>query len=179
MDEIGGLLSVEAKARAGKILSELREEAISQAIQWTIGRFQQVRQSQVLLAILCEYAAIPDKIGISQESTAFSEKQMRSLWRTIELARSSHRWRYHEQCAGEYSNALRVLSQHVPSLMPEAWANGSWEDEIPRTTRGVKDRVKRLRALGNCVVPAQAYPVFRAIMETEGGNRWNFVNCDK
>jgi hypothetical protein len=41
------------------------------------------------------------------------------------------------------------------------------EPDIPRVARGVKDRVKRLRALGNCVVPAQAYPVFRAIMEAE------------
>jgi hypothetical protein len=32
----------------------------------------------------------------------------------------------------------------------------------------VKNRVARLRALGNAVVPAQAYQIFRAIMEAEG-----------
>lgn len=39
--------------------------------------------------------------------------------------------------------------------------------EFPRTTTGGKDRTKRLKALGNAVVPAQAYPFFRAIAEIE------------
>jgi DNA (cytosine-5)-methyltransferase 1 len=41
--------------------------------------------------------------------------------------------------------------------------------EYPRTTTGGKDRTKRLKALGNAVVPAQAYPFFRAIAEIERG----------
>ena len=40
--------------------------------------------------------------------------------------------------------------------------------EFPRTTTGCKDRAKRLKALGNAVVPAQAYPFFRAIKTIEG-----------
>jgi DNA (cytosine-5)-methyltransferase 1 len=57
---------------------------------------------------------------------------------------------------------------------PPAWLDGYWdvEPDIPRTARGVKDRVKRLKALGNCVVPAQAYPVFRAIAEIETEERY-------
>jgi DNA (cytosine-5)-methyltransferase 1 len=49
------------------------------------------------------------------------------------------------------------------------WMDRYWdaEPDIPRIAKGVKDRVKRLRALGNSVVPAQAYPVFRAIMEAK------------
>ena len=39
--------------------------------------------------------------------------------------------------------------------------------EFPRTTTGGKDRAKRLKALGNAVVPAQAYPFFNAIAEIE------------
>lgn len=39
--------------------------------------------------------------------------------------------------------------------------------EFPRTTTGCKNRAKRLKALGNSVVPAQAYPFFRTIAEIE------------
>ncbi len=39
--------------------------------------------------------------------------------------------------------------------------------EFPRTTTGCKNRAKRLKALGNAVVPAQAYPFFKAIAEIE------------
>lgn len=39
--------------------------------------------------------------------------------------------------------------------------------EPPRVAKGVKNRVARLKALGNIVVPAQAYPIFAAIAEQE------------
>jgi DNA (cytosine-5)-methyltransferase 1 len=51
-----------------------------------------------------------------------------------------------------------------------AWLDDYWriEPDIPRTAKGIRDRVNRLKALGNAVVPKQAYPIFRAIMEIEG-----------
>lgn len=49
-------------------------------------------------------------------------------------------------------------------------ANGipCWLDEpagVPRVAVGVKDRVSRIKGLGNAVVPQQAYPIFSAIYE--------------
>jgi len=46
----------------------------------------------------------------------------------------------------------------------------AWEcdwDNIPRIATGVPDRVNKLKALGNAVVPQQFYPVFAAIARLE------------
>jgi DNA (cytosine-5)-methyltransferase 1 len=50
--------------------------------------------------------------------------------------------------------------------------DGVWESEPPvdRVAHGVPHRVDRLRALGNAVVPQQAYPIFAAIAEVENEN---------
>ena len=41
--------------------------------------------------------------------------------------------------------------------------NGQYPYEPPRTCTGIPNRAARLKALGNSVVPAQAYPFFEAI----------------
>lgn len=162
-----GGLSGEAKTRAYEILRNLRTDTISEAIQWTIRRFHGISQTEVLLAILCEYEENSYKSSVTLESGTITEEQMQNLWCTIEFARVSHRWQYKSQYAREYSNALRRLSYKMASLMPQAWQNGCWENGISRITHGLPHRVDRIKALGNAVVPQQAYPLFKAIIEVE------------
>ena len=47
------------------------------------------------------------------------------------------------------------------------WVDGDWERGVARVTQGQKDRAKRLKALGNAIVPQVASEIFTAIFESD------------
>jgi DNA (cytosine-5)-methyltransferase 1 len=72
------------------------------------------------------------------------------------------------QLRGSCRRAVKSDVGGVASRLP-CWLDGYWrvEPNIPRVATGVKNRVDRLKCLGNAVVPQQIYPILRAIAEIE------------
>lgn len=64
-------------------------------------------------------------------------------------------------CAGD---ARREQSQELAD--GRCWAA---EPDVGRVAHGIPARVDRLKCLGNAVVPQQAYPIFKALMEEHNG----------
>jgi len=63
------------------------------------------------------------------------------------------------------SKAISRLGRTFDGL--SSWVDGNWERGVPRVTEGQKDRAKRLKALGNAIVPQVASEIFTAIFESE------------
>lgn len=85
-------------------------------------------------------------------------------------------------CQGESANTSRVRTNVHDSKSrriegkfasrSSSWGScccGRWpaEPDVVRVAHGIPNRVDRLKCLGNAVVPAQFYPIFKAIMEEE------------
>lgn len=69
---------------------------------------------------------------------------------------------------GKFEPGLGRATDGLPGRMDGAW-DGDWERGVSRVATGVKDRAKRLKALGNAIVPQVAYQIFRSVAEADRG----------
>jgi len=165
-----GDLSDAAKKRASEILRNMQLCDDPQEVWEAAGGLNGVSQPEILLAFLCEYEARKDSGRLAVEREEACEQCLRGMWQHIELARSSLQSRHNGQHSDEFANALRKLSWGSPSLYPQAWKSGVWEDGVNRVAHGVPNRSHRLAALGNAVVPQIPELIGRAILAAEKEN---------
>lgn len=185
----GGVINGnEQKNRTGEDLPDLRGKDDTKEIQRSTGRFRSVQQESILQQgmygeRLCE---IGDNTGRGEsEEQKICKRPLRDVRNNEESSSAPYRHEPLQQCAGEYHDTLPIMSHEIPL---GAWKiidkevcdldgddalnfiiNHYWDTEpdIPRVAAGILNRVGRLKALGNAVVPQQFYPVFKAISEIE------------
>jgi DNA (cytosine-5)-methyltransferase 1 len=85
-----------------------------------------------------------------------SEKELRVLWNKQKTSSSPHRRELSESEREQFTDFMRMVSQIYPSYGRKAWEKGTWESSVNRVETGIKNRVDRLKAIGNGQVPGVA-----------------------
>jgi hypothetical protein len=109
-----------------------------------------------------------DAAGSIVQGQKVQEGEVRGLRDREETTCSPHRREPVEQRPGEHSDPMRelswVLAQHARALWEAYWRSNA--TAYPLLSHGEKNRVGRLRAYGNAIVPPLAAEVIRAFMES-------------
>lgn len=103
------------------------------------------------------------RVESGERREPFSDAHRQPTGRVAEPRRQRHSGRAEPRVGGiaDWVSARVGESRRGPGF----W-DGDWERGVPRVATGVKDRAKRLKALGNSIVPQVAYQIFIAIGES-------------
>jgi hypothetical protein len=115
----------------------------------------------MLRGVPCQRCALKQQT-VLQTSEGIPWDALRIMWGYDETASPSHRRSAAEQLSREYPDLVHFLSRLPPPPCSSCWADGSWEDGLSRTQEHEPDRVNKLKALGNSIVPQVAYAILSA-----------------
>lgn len=130
----------------------------------------------VLFAYLRQLSTRCDEGRLALESAEAAWANLRGVWADHKPSRAPRRSGPGEQHSGERADALQDVSRLLALDAEAAWLAYrrsdvcpplSWEAGIARVATGVPDRVDRLRALGNALVPAIAEWIGERIVTCE------------
>ena len=162
---IGRGMSYEESRRGTEVLRKLWSDNVSKALREASGGLDRLQQAQILFSFLREYEKGTNEARLLLEGKEASEIFLRGLRERETSRSSSHRSEEAKQRPGEHTDSMQQLPRFLAFSGEAHWAGNGWEDATPRVSHGIPRRVDRLRALGNAVVPAQAFQVFRVIRE--------------
>lgn len=136
----------------GQAMPYLWHHIQQEAIQRAAGGRRAIPDAEDVFAVLWKhFAKSYRQDSLPFESAKVQSAFLRNVWIGSTPGCPSQGWRYKEQHAGEYSNTLPSLSHEI-----------TLEAAAIRRAYG-KNRGKRIKALGNAIVPQVAYQIFNAI----------------
>ena len=153
----------EKEKNGAQKMPTLRQGNEQEEVRQAIRGLQDMDEEKILQPILCESPQSINEKRVLLESKEASERKLRGLPKQDTPSCSPQGWGHDEQRTGEHSDALHPLPQVSPRYGREAWLDGSWELGVARVATGIKERVNKLKAIGNGQVPLVAATAWRVL----------------